>query len=107
MASPFLPNKPRVSRLVVILLAILPIGITKAASPAGVPAPSSFAYVLQGDAFAKSREAAVQKLAASDRDWFVIDPVFTEEERWSSADLAALHAGRSGRKVVAYISIGE
>jgi len=69
--------------------------------------PASFAYVLQADSLAKSRAGAVQKLAASGRDWIVLDANFSSDEPWTAADLAAIRAGRAGRKVIAYLSIGE
>ena len=70
-------------------------------------APASFAYVLQADALTKSRSNAVEKLAACGRDWIVLDAAFSGEDRWTGADLAAIRAGRAGRKVIAYLSIGE
>src|ERR1035441_7602386 len=69
--------------------------------------PASFAYVLQADSLAKSKTAAVAKLAACDRDWIVLDANFSSDAPWTAADLAAIRAGRAGRKVIAYISIGE
>src|SRR5690242_12659860 len=69
--------------------------------------PTSFAYVLQADALAKTKSAAVEKLITCGRDWIVLDAVFSGDERWTSADLAAIRAGCAGRKVMAYLSIGE
>ena len=69
--------------------------------------PASFAYVLQADSLAKSKAEAVQKLAACGRDWIVLDANFSGTEPWTAADLAAIRAGRAGRKVIAYLSIGE
>jgi len=69
--------------------------------------PGSFTYVLQADALAKSKAAAVLKLAACDRDWLILDAAFSTEEPWAATDLAIIRAGRAGRKVVAYLSIGE
>ena len=69
--------------------------------------PASFAYVLQADSLAKSKAEAVAKLAACGRDWIVLDAVFSNEEPWQAADLAAIRAGKVGRKVIAYLSIGE
>ncbi|MFO1488421.1 MAG: MJ1477/TM1410 family putative glycoside hydrolase [Verrucomicrobiota bacterium] len=69
--------------------------------------PASFAYVLQADSFAKTRSNAVARLAACGRDWLVLDAAFSGDEPWTSADLAALRQGKSGRKVIAYLSIGE
>jgi cysteinyl-tRNA synthetase len=69
--------------------------------------PTSFAYVLQADSFAKTKAAAIAKLAASDRDWIVLDASFSTDEPWTAADLASIRAGKTGRKVIAYLSIGE
>ncbi|MEP2775666.1 MAG: MJ1477/TM1410 family putative glycoside hydrolase [Luteolibacter sp.] len=69
--------------------------------------PTSFAYVLQGDSFAKSKAAAVEKLAASEREWIVLDPTYGDDVKWSHADLDAIRKARPGRKIIAYISIGE
>jgi len=70
-------------------------------------APRSFAYVLQGDAFAETKATAVQRLATCDRDWLVLDAVFAADTPWERSDLDAVRQGHPGRKVVAYISIGE
>ena len=70
-------------------------------------APASFAYVLQADSLAPAKAGAVQKLAACERDWIVLDASFSDGEPWSATDLAAIRAGRAGRKVIAYLSIGE
>lgn len=70
-------------------------------------APKSMAYVLQADNLAPSREAVVQKLASSDRDIIVIDAAFNSEGDWTPAEIKTIRAGKSGRRVVAYVSIGE
>ncbi len=69
--------------------------------------PSSFAYVLQADAFTKSKAATVAKLASCGRDWIVLDAVFSEDSLWQRAELDSIRKGKEGRKIVAYISIGE
>jgi cysteinyl-tRNA synthetase len=69
--------------------------------------PQSFAYVLQADSLAKTKADAIARLATSDRDWIVLDADFTSADSWTVADLAALRAGRPGRKVISYLSIGE
>ena len=69
--------------------------------------PASFAYILQADAFAKTKPAAVAQLKACDRDWIVLDAAFDGDTPWERADLDAIRSGKEGRKVVAYISIGE
>lgn len=69
--------------------------------------PASFAYVLQADSLAKSKTEAVAKLAACERDWIVLDASFSSDAPWTTADLAAIRAGRAGRKMIAYLSIGE
>ncbi len=70
-------------------------------------APASFAYVLQADSFAKSKSAAVERLAASGRDWIVLDADFGGDTSWERADLDAIRRAHAGRKVIAYVSIAE
>lgn len=69
--------------------------------------PASFAYVLQADVFAASKDDAVIQLAACGRDWLVLDANFSGDEAWTADDLSAIRAGAAGRKVIAYLSIGE
>ncbi len=70
-------------------------------------APASFAYILQADSFAKTKPPAVARLAECGREWIVLDAAFNSETPWSHSDLDAIRAGQSGRKVIAYLSIGE
>ena len=69
--------------------------------------PVSFAYILQADSFAKTKPAVVAKLKESGRDWIVLDASFTGDTPWEQADLDTIRSGKAGRKVVAYLSIGE
>jgi cysteinyl-tRNA synthetase len=69
--------------------------------------PTSFAYILQADSFAKTKPAAVAKLKESGRDWIVLDATFAGDTPWEQSDLDAIRSGKAGRKVVAYLSIGE
>ena len=69
--------------------------------------PTSFAYILQADSFAKTKPAAVAQLKESGRDWIVLDAAFAGNTPWEQADLDAIRNGKAGRKVVAYLSIGE
>jgi cysteinyl-tRNA synthetase len=69
--------------------------------------PTSLAYVLQADAFAKSKAMAVTNLAACGRDWIVLDASYSSDEPWTAEDLAAIRAGKPGRKIISYLSIGE
>jgi cysteinyl-tRNA synthetase len=69
--------------------------------------PCSFAYILQADSFAKTKSAAVAQLKDSGRDWIVLDAAFAGHTPWEQADLDAIRSSKAGRKVVAYISIGE
>ena len=69
--------------------------------------PASFAYILQADSFAKTKPSAVAKLKESGRDWIVLDATFAGETPWEQADLDTIRSGKAGRKVVAYLSIGE
>ena len=69
--------------------------------------PVSFAYILQADSFAKTKSAAVAKLKESGRDWIVLDTTFASDTPWEQTDLDTIRSGKAGRKVVAYLSIGE
>lgn len=69
--------------------------------------PASFAYVLQADAFAKTKAQAVERLQQCGRDWIVLDAAFSSDSPWTAADLATIRSGQPGRKVIAYLSIGE
>ena len=75
--------------------------------PSAIHAQSSFAYVLQADSLAKTKSAAIEKLAACGRDWLVLDAVFNSETPWERGDLDTIRRGQPGRKIIAYISIGE
>ncbi|MBI3880756.1 MAG: endo alpha-1,4 polygalactosaminidase, partial [Verrucomicrobia bacterium] len=90
-------------RLRLVLVAIL--FLARVAN--GESAPSSFAYILQADSFAKTKPAAVERLAACGRDWIVLDAAFGGDTPWERAELDAIRRGQPGRKVIAYISIGE
>ncbi len=72
-------------------------------------APRSFAYVLQAESLAESREAVVLKLKNCGRDWIVLDALYSGEDggAWTKAELAEIRAGKSGRKILGYLSIGE
>lgn len=87
-------------------LLLLASSLTQAAD---VPAfaPTSMAYVLQADKLASSRADSVQKLASSERDLIVIDASFSSEGDWTPAEIETIRAGKKGRRVVAYVSIGE
>jgi cysteinyl-tRNA synthetase len=69
--------------------------------------PVSFAYILQADSFAKTKPAVVAKLKESGRDWIVLDAAFAGDTPWEQTDLDTIRSGKAGRKVVAYLSIGE
>jgi len=87
-----------------IALFVIPLWppLTYAESP-----PASFAYILQADALAKTKSAAVERLTTCGRDWIVLDAAFSSDTPWQRADLDTIRSGHGGRKVVAYISIGE
>jgi cysteinyl-tRNA synthetase len=69
--------------------------------------PVSFAYILQADSFAKTKPAVVAKLKESGRDWIVLDATFAGDTPWERTDLDTIRSGKAGRKMVAYLSIGE
>jgi len=69
--------------------------------------PASFAYILQADSFAKTKPAVIAKLQESGRDWIVLDATFAGDTPWEQVDLGTIRSGKAGRKVFAYLSIGE
>ena len=69
--------------------------------------PVSFACILQADSLAKTKPVAVAKLKESGRDWIVLDATFAGDTPWEQTDLDTIRSGKAGRKVVAYLSIGE
>lgn len=77
------------------------------AGEAAVWRPASMTYLLQADARYKSKAATVRGLAACGRDLIVIDATWTTGEAWTKKDINSIRAGKAGRKVVAYLSIGE
>ena len=72
-------------------------------------APQSLAYVLQADRLGTDRSQAVRRLAECGRDWIVIDASFdgSDSGAWSKEEIQAIRRGKAGRKVLAYLSIGE
>ncbi|MES2737015.1 MAG: MJ1477/TM1410 family putative glycoside hydrolase [Verrucomicrobiota bacterium] len=90
--------------LSVILLSSVSVRGEKASSP-----PESMAYVLQADRLATSREAVVERLAACGRAIIVLDATYNTaaDGAWTVEELAKIRQGKAGRRVVAYVSIGE
>lgn len=70
-------------------------------------APDSFAYILQPESFAGDKPSAVTRLAECGRDWIVLDTLYDNGTAWQPADLKTIRDAKSGRKIIAYISIGE
>ncbi len=73
----------------------------------GAAPPASFTYILQADAFSKTKAGAVARLAGCGRDWIVLDAAFSDDTPWQRTDLDVIRDGRDKRKIIAYISIGE
>lgn len=69
--------------------------------------PVAMGYVLQADALNSDKSKAIAQLRNSGRDWIVLDRFFTGENPWTKQDLDAIRKGKPGRKVIAYLSIGE
>lgn len=49
----------------------------------------------------------MQVLAACERDLIVLDASFDSEGDWTPTEIETIRRGKSGRRVVAYVSIGE
>lgn len=73
---------------------------------AQVTSPQTLAYVLQAEELAKSRDAVVQILAQSDRDWIILD-THIYDAPWTQQELQTIRSAKPDRKVIAYLSIGE
>lgn len=71
--------------------------------------PKNFAYVLQAENLGPTQGAAVERLTACGRDWIILDTSFNggEDGRWTTNETAQIRAGQTGRKLLAYLSIGE
>ena len=69
----------------------------------------SFAYILQGEKFAKSKEVFARKINESGRQFVVIDYTFdgSKDGMWQPQEIAAMKKSDSSRRIVAYLSIGE
>ena len=69
----------------------------------------SFAYILQAEKFAKSKEAFVRKINDSHRDIVVIDYSFDggKSGEWHPKEISGMKKNNSRRKIIAYLSIGE
>lgn len=64
-------------------------------------------YVLQADKIAGDKTGALGVLTASGRDVLVLDEFYETDNSWTPDDLKTIRAGKPGRRVVAYLSIGE
>ncbi len=91
------------------LFVLIGCGLSASPAVAADPLPASLAYVLQADKLAATKSTALVLLADCQRDWIVLDASFDtgRESRWNSADLTRIRNGRPGRKILAYLSIGE
>jgi uncharacterized protein (TIGR01370 family) len=71
--------------------------------------PLTWAYVLQADEHHPEKKDAVKALKKCDRDWIVIDAYHSMHKKgqWTAKDIEKIRSGRSGRKVLCYLSIGE
>lgn len=99
-------NHPRIFILSIALLYLSP--SLRAEGRATVTA-RSMAYVLQADQLSRSRKEAVAALSSCDRDLIVLDYAYTTgpSGKWTAAEIDRIRNGKQGRKIVAYISIGE
>ncbi len=79
--------------------------------PSAEFSPRSMAYILQADQLSEDRAEAVKMIAGCGADIVVLDPFHQSWEfeagRWTAGEIAKIRGASPGRKVVAYISIGE
>jgi uncharacterized protein (TIGR01370 family) len=69
--------------------------------------PASFAYVLQAEELTSSRAETIEQLTQCNREWIILDAVYSIGSPWAPGELDTIRKGQPGRKIVAYISIGE
>ena len=95
--------------LTILLVSLLTVPAGSANPARATFQPKSMAYVLQADKLARKKADAVAKLAACGRALIVIDYSHSGDAdgKWTGEQIRAIRAGKSGRKVVAYLSIGE
>jgi len=105
-SSTFAVKSGRSARILSLFAALL----LFAAAPVGAAGfrPRTFGYVLQADGLG-DREAAVAALADSERDLLILDGAYVQGAggRWTAAELASIRRAWPGRKLLAYLSIGE
>ena len=85
------------------------VGSVPAAWAGSAFAPRTMAYVLQADRLAGSKSRAADVLARCGRDLVVIDYSYDGGNGggWTASQVRRIRSGKRGRKVVAYLSIGE
>lgn len=69
--------------------------------------PNSFGYVLQANSLGKTKSDVIKILTDSQRDWLVLDASYSAEILWKKKELETIRRAKPGRKIIAYISIGE
>ncbi len=74
-----------------------------------LPWPQSYAYVLQAENLADERTGVVDLLRDCGRDLIILDALFDGEatRRWTPEELTAIRRDKAGRRIAAYLSIGE
>ncbi len=85
--------------LLLVLFSVIPVA-------AQTPSPQTLGYILQPEGLAATRDAVVNRLAKSDRDWIILDTQF-DGDPWPPEAIKMIRDGKPGRKVLAYLSIGE
>ncbi|MCX7818604.1 MAG: endo alpha-1,4 polygalactosaminidase [Kiritimatiellae bacterium] len=104
-----LRNGRRLAKSVLVMSALG--ALHCAGAPGTVPPPASVGYVLQYETLGHGRQEVLQRLAASRREWLVLEPAWETGAgpagRWSRTELEALRAAHPGRRLLAYLSIGE
>lgn len=70
---------------------------------------NNYAYVLQAEQLAESRQSVVQLLTESGRDMLIIDAFYesSEDGRWKKTELQQMKSINKNRKIICYFSIGE
>ncbi|MCI0341789.1 MAG: endo alpha-1,4 polygalactosaminidase [Planctomycetales bacterium] len=89
-----------------LALGLLVMPAPQGEGPAGLRAPTTWMYQLEG----LEEPAAVEALARSAYDLLVVEPTATLRDQADfdvKGMVSKLHAGRAGRRVLAYLDVGE
>ncbi|MEZ6095449.1 MAG: endo alpha-1,4 polygalactosaminidase [Pirellulaceae bacterium] len=83
--------------------------VAEAPSSTGLGSVEHFIYLLQADGQGRTRREAVELLCESTGELVIIDVAFESgpSGRWTADELKRIRESQPGRKILAYLSLGE